>query len=78
MDPPATIYFELMPPETSPVAYLTLINKSQNQIIFKIKTTKPASYIVRPNQGAINPSSESKVTVLFNHALDSPVRNKSN
>jgi hypothetical protein len=55
MDPPATIYFELMPPETSPVAYLTLINKSQNQIIFKIKTTKPASYIVRPNQGAINP-----------------------
>ena len=55
MDPPASICFEQLPSETSPVSYLTLINKSASQIIFKVKTTKPASYIVRPNQGTIMP-----------------------
>jgi hypothetical protein len=55
MDPPASLSFDINPIEASPMTVLTLINKSQNQIIFKVKTTKPANYLVRPNQGVIQP-----------------------
>lgn len=34
------------------------------------------SYLVRPSQGIISPNSNSKVTVLFNHKLDSEEENK--
>ena len=36
----------------------------------------PNNYLVRPNQGVIAPNSQSKVTVLFNHKLDSPEEDK--
>lgn len=49
MDPPASISFDITPGETNPTAFLTLINKSDKQVVFKVKTTKPANYLVRPN-----------------------------
>ena len=36
-----------------PNSTLKLINKGDVQIMFKIKTTKPARYLVRPSQGVI-------------------------
>lgn len=39
--------------------------------MFKIKTTNPKSYLVRPNQGIIEPHSNAAVKILFNGELDS-------
>ena len=40
--------------------------------MFKIKTTKPTRYLVRPSQGVIGQNNEVEVQILFNHQLDSP------
>ena len=40
--------------------------------MFKIKTTKPTRYLVRPSQGVIGQNKEVEVQILFNHQLDSP------
>lgn len=34
-------------------SHIDLQNRSQLSILFKVKTTDPANYIVRPNQGII-------------------------
>lgn len=57
MDPINAISFDIVPNEPSAAAYLTLINKSPSQVIFKVKTTMPNNYLVRPNQGVIAPNS---------------------
>ena len=36
-----------------PQTNIKLINKGDTQIMFKIKTTRPARYLVRPSQGVI-------------------------
>lgn len=40
--------------------------------MFKIKTTKPARYLVRPSSGVIGQNNEVSVQVLFTQQLDSP------
>lgn len=40
--------------------------------MFKIKTTKPNRYLVRPSQGVIGQNNEVEVQVLFTQQLDSP------
>lgn len=54
-------------------ANVKLINKGAAPIMFKIKTTKPNRYLVRPSQGVIGQNNEVEVQVLFTPALDSPV-----
>lgn len=39
--------------------------------MFKIKTTKPNRYLVRPSQGVIGHQNEVEVQVLFTQQLDS-------
>ena len=41
--------------------------------MFKIKTTKPDRYLVRPSQGIIGQNNQVDVQVLFTAQLDSPV-----
>ena len=44
---------------------LDIINKSTSDfILFKVKTTDPANYIVRPNQGVINPEATINVRII--------------
>lgn len=71
VDPPASLSFQLYPEDSRPFTWLSLINKSDKEIIFKVKTTKPMSYLVRPSQGVIQQNANIKVQVLFNHKLDS-------
>lgn len=40
--------------------------------MFKIKTTKPARYLVRPSQGIVGKNNEVEVQVLFTETLDGP------
>jgi hypothetical protein len=38
---------------------------SKNSIAFKVKTTQPRRYLVRPNQGLIAPGGSEKITILL-------------
>ena len=73
VDPAAGISFMLDRTEGKPIAHLTIKNQSDVPILYKVKTTMPVNYLVRPNQGVIMPTSDTSVKVIFNFALDSPV-----
>ncbi len=55
VNPAAVITFAKTATETKPAAYLTVKNVSEGPIVYKVKTTSPDSYLVRPNQGTILP-----------------------
>ncbi|OMJ29683.1 Vesicle-associated membrane protein-associated protein [Smittium culicis] len=44
-------------------AYLDLINENDSPVAFKIKTTAPKHYFVRPNSGTIKPTSSIKILI---------------
>ncbi|KAL3349479.1 hypothetical protein AABB24_022544 [Solanum stoloniferum] len=44
---------------------IRLINKSQNHVAFKVKTTSPKKYCVRPNTGLIKPRASCDFTVTM-------------
>ena len=46
-------------------ASLKIRNTSTGRIAFKVKTTKPKRYLVRPNQGLIDVDRDSTVTVIL-------------
>jgi len=51
-------------PFTVPVtSYMKLTNPSNNRICFKIKTTAPKKYCVRPNSGLLNPKDVIEIAV---------------
>uniref|UniRef100_A0A0N4ZNC5 Major sperm protein n=1 Tax=Parastrongyloides trichosuri TaxID=131310 RepID=A0A0N4ZNC5_PARTI len=45
--------------------YLTLHNPTEHYIAFKVKTTAPNYYCVRPNSGLINPNTSKEVAVML-------------
>ncbi|XP_017237901.1 vesicle-associated protein 1-2 [Daucus carota subsp. sativus] len=49
-----------------------LSNKSDNHVAFKVKTTNPKKYSVRPNNGIVLPRSQSNVTVTMQALRESP------
>jgi hypothetical protein len=51
--------------EGKAVSSIDIINKSsESHILFKVKTTEPNNYIVRPNQGVIRPESSVNVKII--------------
>jgi len=63
VNPAAGITFAKSNPETLPAAYLTIKNVSEGPIVYKVKTTNPDNYLVRPNQGVIMPQQDISVRV---------------
>ncbi|XP_016507821.1 vesicle-associated protein 1-2 isoform X3 [Nicotiana tabacum] len=49
-----------------------LINKTDNHVAFKVKTTNPRKYTVRPNSGIVLPQSRSNVTVTMQPQTELP------
>lgn len=50
------IYFVTGPFTAGPVtSYIKLINPTNKKVYFKIKTTAPKRYCVRPNSGVLKP-----------------------
>ncbi len=41
--------FNQLDAEKRPIAYIELYNRSRENILFKVKTTDPKNYVVRPN-----------------------------
>ena len=50
-----SFYYILGPFNVSVMSYMRLTNPSDKKILFKIKTTAPKKYCVRPNSGALDP-----------------------
>lgn len=73
IDPPAYLSFTKHDDDERPYTHITIANKSGENLIFKVKTTKPANYLVRPTLGTLGPNAEHKVKVLFNMSLTAPV-----
>eukprot|EP00906_Rhabdomonas_costata_P006314 RCo009262 len=44
---------------------ITLRNVSATVVTFKIKTTSPTSYVVKPRMGVLQPSEEAKVRITL-------------
>lgn len=46
-------------------SYLELKNPSEHRVCFKVKTTAPNRYGVRPNSGVIQPSGKIRIAIMF-------------
>ncbi|KAL3615561.1 Vesicle-associated protein 1-2 [Castilleja foliolosa] len=51
---------------------MILSNKSNNYVAFKVKTTNPKKYCVRPNTGVVMPHSSCDVTVTMQAQKEAP------
>ena len=85
LDPSDSIVFTVVE-KTSPKSVLTISNPSEFQhVTFKVKTTRPLRYLVRPNQGVIGPKGTATVSVILQTKdcdeivhMDSSERQKTN
>lgn len=50
---------------TAPTATLNLKNESDAEVMFKVKTTKPMRYLVRPNQGLMKRGGSETIVVIL-------------
>ncbi|GMI03051.1 hypothetical protein TrRE_jg6247, partial [Triparma retinervis] len=66
ISPNETIGFTLKRTESATKSILTLTNNSQDEFYaFKVKTTQPRRYLVRPNQGLIKHGDSEEVTIIL-------------
>lgn len=65
LEPAESLAFTLQP-QTAPQAVLTIRNVSESRkIAFKVKTTRPLRYLVRPNQGILGPNGSASIMVIL-------------
>jgi len=65
LSPPEMLRFTLSDPSVAPKSILKVVNKGDKKIAFKVKTTKPRRYLVRPNQGLVDVGGSTEVTVIL-------------
>jgi hypothetical protein len=66
--------FLFLGPFTQPVtSHMSLKNPTDKKILFKIKTTAPKKYCVRPNCGAIDPKSSVEIASMFSAPLSTTI-----
>eukprot|EP00536_Pseudo-nitzschia_multiseries_P006926 jgi/Psemu1/194171/e_gw1.154.76.1 len=67
IDPESELVFTLSPNEATPRCMMTLTHGggTNDYIAFKVKTTQPRRYLVRPNQGLIAPGTSETISILL-------------
>jgi len=67
IDPESELVFSLSPNEATPRCMMTLRHGggTDEYIAFKVKTTQPRRYLVRPNQGLIAPGTSETISILL-------------
>eukprot|EP00438_Fugacium_kawagutii_P034678 Skav219065 [mRNA] locus=scaffold1033:104650:114643:- [translate_table: standard] len=65
LDPATTLYFCKTPSNESPNRKLMLSNKTSGYVAFKVKTTAPRSYLVRPSSATLGPHCKEEVTIIL-------------
>lgn len=73
LDPLNSLHFNMDLQEQKPTTILTVKNGSDHVILFKVKTTNPVNYSVRPSQGVVKVNQEFTIKVIFNFGLDTIV-----
>ena len=69
MEPNEYLTFKFIP-GTNISTNIFLKNSSDSNIAFKVKTTAPKAYFVRPNQGVLAPGEQKEINVIM-QAVDS-------
>ncbi|GIY97889.1 hypothetical protein CEXT_75621 [Caerostris extrusa] len=64
LDPPNELHFKGPFTEVT-TSYLKLTNLTDRNIIFKVKTTAPKTYCVRPNGGFIPPKKTKSISLML-------------
>mmetsp|Transcript_56093 Transcript_56093/g.149657 ORF Transcript_56093/g.149657 Transcript_56093/m.149657 type:complete len:209 (-) Transcript_56093:224-850(-) len=65
VSPSETLVFTKMSNTNSPNETLTLTNESQENVAFKVKTTAPKSYMVKPSFGTLKPQESQDVQIIL-------------
>lgn len=63
INPIDVVFGEQKDQEGRTSSYIDLVNKSSENVLFKVKTTDPQGYIVRPNQGILLPDATMNVRI---------------
>ncbi|KAJ9066350.1 phosphatidylinositol-binding protein scs2, variant 2 [Entomophthora muscae] len=71
LEPPSQLFFE-RPLTVSASETLTLTNPESEPVAFKVKTTSPKQYCVRPNSGKIEPGEKVEVQILLQPFKEEP------
>lgn len=53
-------------------SYMKLTNPSDRRVLFKIKTTAPKKYCVRPNSGLLEPNSKAEIAICLQPFIFDP------
>eukprot|EP00526_Cylindrotheca_closterium_P029854 CAMPEP_0113649860 /NCGR_PEP_ID=MMETSP0017_2-20120614/26513_1 /TAXON_ID=2856 /ORGANISM="Cylindrotheca closterium" /LENGTH=288 /DNA_ID=CAMNT_0000562299 /DNA_START=23 /DNA_END=889 /DNA_ORIENTATION=- /assembly_acc=CAM_ASM_000147 len=67
VNPDSQLEFSLSHSEANPRCVMTLKHPgtSKDHIAFKVKTTQPRRYLVRPNQGLVAPGNSASISILL-------------
>jgi len=65
LEPDSTLYFCKSQSTTSPFRMLKLSNSSNGSVAFKVKTTAPKAYLVRPSSGVLKPGENQEVQIIL-------------
>jgi len=65
LDPPDTLVFSKSKNVQTPSRTLRITNTHTGNVAFKVKTTAPKSYLVRPSSGTVKPGENLSVQIIF-------------
>jgi len=65
LNPDTSLQFCKTGQGSSPSRILKLTNTTQGQVAFKVKTTAPKAYLVRPSAGVVGPNGQQEVQIIL-------------
>lgn len=65
LDPDSTLHFSKSPAASQPSRVLKITNVHPRSVAFKVKTTSPKSYLVRPSFGTLKPHECQEVHIIL-------------
>lgn len=70
LEPETELKFSKSPTSSSPNRTLKLTNLTNSNVAFKVKTTAPKSYLVRPSSGSLKANEGCEVQIILQHQWD--------
>mmetsp|Transcript_121308 Transcript_121308/g.387650 ORF Transcript_121308/g.387650 Transcript_121308/m.387650 type:complete len:210 (-) Transcript_121308:138-767(-) len=64
-DPEETLTFVNIPNNSTPSKILRLTNQHKTNVAFKVKTTAPKAYLVRPSFGTLKPGESQEIQIIL-------------
>jgi len=65
LEPESALHFNKTPMTSSPSRVLKVTNMSSGNVAFKVKTTAPKAYLVRPSSGTLKPNGFQEVQIIL-------------